>query len=104
MVTLLKAYRADGTVRAIWRDVLGPNLRHLGFLPQRASRIEVVEEGPHRGKFHVDMTLLAELTANPEFAVCFSQTFDSHTEAVAAEVAFIEKNWMLGNYEKEKPT
>lgn len=55
----------------------------------------MIPDGPNRGKFHVDLTLLSEIAGNPRFAVCLTKTFDSYAEAVAAEVRFIEQNWVL---------
>ncbi len=94
-VKLLKAYRPDGTVRAVWSDQAAPAFRAAGVMPRRASRVEVIEDGPNRGRFHVDLTLLSELTGDPKFAVCLTRAFDSYQEAVAAEVRFIETNWVL---------
>lgn len=92
---LLKAYRPDGSTRAVWQDTIGPGLRRAGVMPRRASRVEVIPDGPSRGRFHVDLTLLSEIAGNPKLAVCLTQTFDSYSEAVAAEVRFIEHNWVL---------
>lgn len=57
--------------------------------------MEVVRDGPNRSRFHVDFTLLAELTGVREHEVCLVKTFDSHDTAVAAEVRWIEQNWLL---------
>lgn len=62
---------------------------------KRASRVEVVEVGPNCGRFYVDLSLLSELSGNPELCVCLVDTFDTHTAAVAAEVEFIKRNWLL---------
>lgn len=96
MPKLLKAYRPDGSVRGVWQDATGPGFRKAGAVPQRASRVEVVAAGPNRGRFHVDLSLLAEAVGDPRLAVCLTRTFDSYTEAVAAEVKFIEQHWVLG--------
>lgn len=95
MPRLLKAYRPDATTRGIWQDATATGFRKTGTIPQRASRVEVIQDGPNRGKFHVDLSLLADLTACEEFRVCLVDAFDSHTEAVEAEVRFIEQNWVL---------
>jgi hypothetical protein len=62
----------------------------------------VIQDGRNRGKFYVDLTLLSEITGNPEFAVCLTKTFDSYAAAVAAEVKFIEHNWVLEGVHGEK--
>lgn len=92
---VLKAYRPDGSVRGIWQDSTAPGFREAGLVPERASRVEAIRDGPNRSKFHVDFTLLSELTGDPKLCVCLTRTFDSHTEAVAAEVAWIEQNWLV---------
>lgn len=55
----------------------------------------MIPDGPNRGRFHVDLTLLSEIADNRKLAVCLTKTFDSYSEAVAAEVKFIEQNWVL---------
>lgn len=55
----------------------------------------MIPDGPNRGRFHVDLSLLAEIAADPRLQVCLAQTFDSYSAAVAAEVRFIEHNWVL---------
>ncbi len=96
MVKLLKAYRQDGSVRGIWQDATGEQFRKNGTMPQRASRVEVIPDGPNRSKFHVDFTLLAEARNDPKLAVCLVKTFLSYKDAVAAEVAWLEQNWIIG--------
>jgi hypothetical protein len=64
-------------------------------MPKRASRVEVIEDGPNRSNFHVDFTLLAEQTGDPKLEVCLTKTFESYAAAVAAEVKWIEHNWLL---------
>lgn len=56
----------------------------------------MVEAGPNRGKFHVDLSRLADIAGDDRLRVCLATTFDGYAEAVAAEVAFIERNWVLG--------
>lgn len=94
-MTLLKAYHADGTVKAVWREEIADNLRDAGAIPQRASRVEVITEGPNRALFHVDFSPLFEITANPTDGVCLTRTFKSYAAAVAAEVAWLEQNWVV---------
>lgn len=96
MVKLLKAYRPDGTARGVWRDETGPSFRKAGAAPRRASRVEVVEDGPKAGLFHVDLSPLADQTGDARHRVCLARAFESYTEAVAAEVSYIERNWVLG--------
>jgi len=94
---IFKAYHSDGSVRGIWTDRTGEEFRNKGVLPQRASRVEVITSGPRRADFHVDFSLLAEATNNASLAVCLVKTFKSYTAAVAAEVAWLEQNWMLSH-------
>ena len=94
MPKLLKAYRRDGT-RAIWSDQVAPSFRATGVIPQRASRVEVITEGPQRGLFHVDFSLLADATGDDRLRVCLVKPFLSYNAAVAAEVAWLEQNWVL---------
>ena len=92
---LLKAYRPDGSIRAIWTDKVAPAFREAGAIPHRASNVEVIEVGPNRGKFHVDFSKLADLTGNETYRVCLCQAFDTHGAAVAAEVRWLELNWVI---------
>lgn len=83
-----------GKVRAIFDDTarkVFPNL-----MPRRASRVEVIPEGKHKGRFHVDFTLLSEQTGRAEHAVCLARPFDSYKEAVEAEVAWLKENYVHG--------
>ena len=85
-----------GEVRGIYTDAV-PLRRILpGLMPHRASRIEVVQEGRHRGRFSVDFSLLAELTGNPEHRSSLATTFDSYQEAIRAEVQWLQANYILG--------
>jgi hypothetical protein len=95
MPKLLKAYRSDGSTRGIWQDATANDFRQAGIIPERASRVEVIREGPNRSKFGVDFTLLAELTGDPKLMVCLTRAYESYSEAVSAEVAWIEQNWIL---------
>jgi hypothetical protein len=85
-----------GEVRAIYTDA--PPLRQLlpSAMPRRASRIEVIEEGKHRGKFHVDFSLLAAFTGQAEHAVCLAVPFESYREANDAEVAWLAQHYVKG--------
>lgn len=95
MVKLLKSYRPDGSSRAVWSDQTAAAFRRAGVIPQRASRVEVIDAGQHRGRFHVDLSLLADITGDSKLRVCLATPFDSYAAAVAAEVSFIERNWVL---------
>jgi hypothetical protein len=95
-IKLLKAFRPDGTVRAVWSDTVADSFRAAGALPQRASRVEVIPDGRHRGFFHVDFSLLADITGEPCHRVCLVRPFASYAEAVAAEVRWLELNWVVG--------
>jgi len=92
-VKLLKAYRNDGTTRCIYDDRLAPTLRSSDV--HRASHVEPVREGPHRGNWHVDLSPLGELLGRDEFHVCLVTTFPKRADALAAEVAWLERNWIL---------
>ena len=84
----------EGEVRALWDEALKPR-ETLGATPHRASRIEVVENGPHRGFFHVDFTPLYEMTDNPKFCVCLSNVFASYETARRWEVEWLRKNYIM---------
>lgn len=61
----------------------------------------MIEAGPHRGRFYVDLSLLSQIAGDRRLAVCLARPFDSYAEAVAAEVAYIEQNWVLNGQEHE---
>lgn len=92
---ITKRYLPDGSTRAIWDDAVGGRERHQGVIPQRASRIEVIPDGPKRGLFHVDFTLLAEAVQDDSYRVCLVQTFENYGDANKAEVEWLRKNWVL---------
>lgn len=92
---LHRAYGTDGRTRAIWSDDRASTLRATGSTPRRASRVEAITEGPHRGLFSVDFTLLSEITGDPRHAVCLARPFERHDAAVAAEVAWLRDNYIL---------
>lgn len=95
MTAVLKRYMPDGSTRSIWDDAVGDRERRAGVIPQRASRIEVVLEGPSRGLFCVDFSLLADATGKEEYRVCLAQTFKSYSEANRAEVEWLKQNFIL---------
>ncbi len=94
---IVKRYLPGGETRQVWHDDVGDRDRDQGVLPQRASRIEVIPEGPQRGRFHVDFSLLAEATGDDSYRVCLLQTFDRYSDANAAEVLWLEQNWVLAS-------
>jgi hypothetical protein len=91
----VKVYRPDGTTRAFWDKPLARVARLHGVVPERASHVVAIAAGPRRGYFHVDLSPLALLTGNREHAVCLTQTFESHEEAVQAERAWLLQHWIL---------
>lgn len=95
MIKIHKSYRPDGTVRAVWSDENGPGFRAARVVPKRASRIEVIPDGSQAGFFHVDFTLLSEITGDYRHRVCLAKPFSSYSEAVAAEIRWLETNWVL---------
>lgn len=102
-VKVLKAFLPSGETRAIWSDQVAASFRKKGIIPQRASRVEVIQDGPSRGKFHVDFSLLADATGDERYRVCLSQAFESYADAVAAEVEWLTGNWVLGEPEGKPP-
>lgn len=86
-------FAPNGDVRGLWSDHI--DLRRVGLMPARASRVEVILEGPHRGLFHVDFTPLAELTSNPTLAVCLTSPFTSHDAAVQAEQRWLHHAFIM---------
>lgn len=102
MVKILQSFLPDGTRRAVWSEAVAPSFRAEGEIPHRASNVEVVEDGPNRGRFHADFTKLSELENDPSLCICLAATFASHAEAVAAEVRWLEQHWVLAPC-REKP-
>ncbi len=93
MAVTVKRY-VRGQTRAIYGDAHRDLLCADG-IPTRASRIEVVQEGPHRGRFFVDMSLLADAVGRDDFRVCLLPTYEQYAAANAAEVAWLLANWVL---------
>lgn len=87
----------DGDIFAIWEDKRLPREIHQA-VPHRASRIEVIEEGSHRGLFFVDFTPLFEMTGNPKYQTCLTQTFTSYDQAREAEVQWLKKNYVCSSH------
>jgi hypothetical protein len=89
------SFLPNGEMRAIVDDTI--DVRTLGALPRRASRVEVVECGPHRGKYHVDMSLLADISGNDTHRVCLLPTYVRYRDAIAAEIAWLRANWLTSS-------
>lgn len=100
---IVKRYLPDGDTRAVWADAVASREREHGVIPQRASRIEVITEGPQRGMFHVDFSLLADVTGDDRFRICLLETFEDYAKANAAEVAWLHKNWVLDGTNDPQP-
>lgn len=92
---VVKRYLPTGETRSVWNDAVASREREHGVLPQRASRIEVITEGPKRGLFHVDFSLLADVTGDERFRICLREAFVDYSAANAAEVAWLHDNWVL---------
>lgn len=95
MPQLLRVYGGDGRTRAIWSDRSAGFLRATASRPKRASRVEVIEDGPNSGKFGVDFTLLADATGDERYRVCLTRTFERYDAAVEAEVAWLRENYLM---------
>lgn len=95
MRSLLRRYLPDGSIRSLWQDDFAMLNRKQGLKPLRASRVEVIEEGPQAGRFYVDMSPLAIATNNWNYMVCLLPTHERYDAAVAAEQAWIKENWVL---------
>jgi hypothetical protein len=93
---VIKRYMPDGSTRAVWDDSQAARERRHGAIPSRASRIEVITAGPNRGRFHVDFSLLADLTGVASHQICLLETFEAYTEANRREVAWLHTNYILG--------
>ena len=93
---ILKCFRPNGEIRGIWNDQTGPGFRTHGAIPQRASRVEVIQEGPSRGMFYVDFSPLADITGDDRYRCCLAEVFESYSRAVATEVEWLTKYWVLG--------
>jgi hypothetical protein len=84
-------------VRAVYTDSFPFAL--LGYNPPvRASHVEAITSGPCAWQWSVDLSPLGE-----GFQFCLWPPYTSYTEAVAAEVAYINQHWVrYGQKEKEK--
>lgn len=91
----IKAYRCDGTTRAIWSGPHAANNRRHRVLPVRGSLVIAIAEGPQAGYFHVDFSPLADVTKNDRYRVCLVETFETHEQAVEAERQWLLENWVL---------
>jgi hypothetical protein len=83
------AYLPGGGLRKIFET---RDRGRYGAVPRRASRVEVIQEGPQRGRFFVDFSLLGD-----EYQLCLLSTFDDHDEAVTAERSWLDRHWLRGD-------
>lgn len=86
----------DGELRAIVQDDLDiPDLvASLGVLPDRASSIEIVKEGPKRGHWMVEFSPLANSLGDPFYRCCLVECFRKRSDAIAAEVVWLQENFL----------
>ncbi len=91
----LKAYRADGTTRAISARPFARVARRHRVMPARGSNVIAITEGERAGYFHVDFSPLANLMCEEKYRVCLTEVFESHEEAVRAEHRWLVANWVL---------
>ena len=89
---LLKRYLPTGETRAIYTDARRHLLRNEEV--DRASLINPIKDGPKRGCFYVDFSLLADATGDDRYRLCLTETFETYTEANQAEVAWLEANYI----------
>ena len=92
---IIKRYLPNGDTRQIWHDDVADRERANNVVPKRASRVEVIDQGPQLGRFHVDMSPLADATGDDTYRVCLVQTFNRYSDAIKAEVLWLEQNWVL---------
>jgi len=62
----------------------------FGAVPRRATRIEIVPEGPNRGLFYIDCSPLG-----PEYQFCLTELFEDYKAAVRREEEWLTANWIL---------
>lgn len=89
----LVRYLPNGEVRGIWYDDFDVRLV-FGVIPHRASRIEVIEDGEHKGQFQVDFCPLAKMTGREEYRQTFSP-FSTYEEARRFEMMWLLRHWVL---------
>jgi len=92
-VTVIR-FMPDGGVRKLF-DREDREL-YPDSIPQRASRVEVIQEGPQRGRFSVEFLPLPGLTP-----CCLTRTFEDHAEGVSAEQEYLRRNWLGYNVETQ---
>ena len=78
-----------GGLRAIYPDEDRLDLRRLGGVPRRASHVEMIQEGPQRGQWYVDLSPLGE----PHEA-CLLETFPNRRSALDAEHNYLLTHWL----------
>lgn len=92
-MTTLRRYLPTGATRAIYTDTLRRYFKHE--YRTRASLVSAINEGPNAGRFYVDFEPLATALGAPQFRCCLPETFETYGEAVAAEVEYLRRMWVL---------
>lgn len=98
----VRRYLPSGQTLSIWTDHSGTYERAAGNIPQRASRVEVIESGKFAGFFHADMSLTADIVGDDSFRVCLFPPRDKYSEAVKDEVAWLKEHFINGVYANGK--
>lgn len=91
MATHIKRYMPDGSVRGVLSDETVARERKVNALPVRASRVEIAEG---TNMYHVDFSLVAQALNRPEFEICLRHLFETHGDAVKAEVSWLNENYV----------
>lgn len=84
-ITIIRFTRGGG-VRKLFQT---GDRATFGAIPRRASRVEVIDTGPHLGRFFVDFSPLGE-----DYQFCLAQPFDDYQDAVRAEQEFLIQKWI----------
>ena len=98
MAETVRRYLPSGKTLSIWTDSSSAYERKAGNIPQRASRVEVIESGKFAGFFHADMSLIADIVGNDSFRVCLFPPRDKYSEAVMDEVTWLKEHFLNGEY------
>lgn len=95
----VKRFMPDGDVRCIVTDNNARRERSQGLRFTRASNVEVAVDGDGKevgsSLYCVDFTRLSEFTGRNEFAVCLLNLFETHGDAVKAEVEWLKTNYIM---------